>query len=107
MKLSNKDMQYYIKEYVRATQSNLPDINILILYKIRKNFSRIEDALKPYRSLLQEIITNKKVEDIKEDIAKLDEQEVEVEIEKIHITDFGDIRTSSAFINSIFFMLED
>lgn len=108
MKLSNKDMQYYIKEYVRASQSNLPDINILILYKIRKNFSRIEDALKPYCSLLKEIVArNKNAEDIKQDIAELGEQEVDVDIEKISIADFGDIKTSSAFINSIFFMLED
>ena len=44
---------------------------------------------------------------MKQDIAELDEQEVDVDIEKISIADFGDIKTSSAFINSIFFMLED
>ena len=108
MKLRNKDMQYYINEYVKATQSLSQDINILVLYKIRKNFSRIEDALKPYCSLLKEIVTkNKNTEDMKQDIAELDEQEVDVDIEKISIADFGDIKTSSAFINSIFFMLED
>lgn len=107
MKLKNKDMQYYINEYVSATQNNLPNINIIILYKIRKNFSKIEEALKPYCGLLKEIVTKNDAEDIKNDIAKLGEQEVDVDIEKIHITDFGDIKTSSAFINSIFFMLED
>ena len=113
MKLKNKDMQYYVNTYVKAIQDTSLDINILVLYKIRKNFQKVEDALKPYGDTVKEIVSrnngdNNKLQQINNDINRLGEEEVEVDIEKISITDFGDdLKTSPAFVNSIFFMLED
>lgn len=112
MKLKNKDMQYYINTYVKATQNSPIDLNILILYKIRKNFQNIENALKPYADTLKEIVSKSnsdkgKIEKISDDINQLGEQEVDVDISEISISDFGDTKVSPDFVNSIFFMLKD
>lgn len=112
MKLKNKDMQYYINTYVKATQNSPIDLNILILYKIRKNFQNIENALKPYVDTLKEIVSKSNgdkgmIEKINDDINQLGEQEVDVDISEISISDFGDTKVSPDFVNSIFFMLKD
>ena len=109
MKLKNKDMKFYIGTYAKATQDTSLDINILVLYKIRKNFQKIEDALKPYGDTVKEIVEKSKDNiEIAEGISKLGEVEVDVDIEKISITEFGDdVKTSPPFVNSIFFMLKD
>ena len=112
MKLKNKDMQYYINTYVKATQSSSIDLNIIVLYKIRKNFQNIENALKPYGDTIKEIVSKangnkEKLNRINEDINRLGEQEVDVDISEISISDFGDTKVSPDFVNSIFFMLKD
>ena len=110
MKLKNKDMKFYIGTYAKAAQDMSPDINILVLYKIRKNFQKIEDALKPYGDTVREIAekNGNDLVKIKADLDQLGEVEVDVDIEKISITEFGDdVKTSPPFVNSIFFMLED
>lgn len=104
-------MQFYINAYANVAQESQLNIDILVLYKIRKNFQRIEDALKPYAEMVSEIISrnngDRNIKRSNEDINKLGEQEVEVDIETISISEFGNLKTSPAFVNSIFFMLED
>lgn len=108
MKLKNIDALMTI----RNSSDHLFDadyrLDVLTLYKIRKNIQSLEEAYKPCSMTIDDIIKNKgdKTDaEIQAEIDKLMAQEIDVDIEVIPVSCFEGVHATPAFVNSIFYML--
>ena len=107
MKIKNMEALLVIKNYSKYLLEANFQMDVIALYKIRKNMQKVEIAYKPCGDALNDIIQQKKTDEEKQkDIDNLMNQEIEVDIEKIPVSVFDGIKASPAFVNLIFFMLE-
>lgn len=115
--LTNSNIKYYIQTFAREMQTCTAVMDFTLLYNIRKNMQRLEDAIRPYDATVCDIrekynINSGKASDedksnAEREFVALGQVEVPIEIDSIPISMFNGVNCTISFMNSIFFMIDE
>lgn len=118
MKITNEKIRSYMAGY-NASVNEKFEVPFTTLYKIRKNMAKLEESYRPANETMQDIVkkytkTDSSGNIVCEDeatfaneVKKLNDIENEVAIDMIPVGEFKDCKATPAFMNAIYFMLED
>ena len=114
--LTNSNIKYYIQTFAKSMQDLNVVMDFKLLYNIRKNMQKLEDAIKPYDATVCDIREKYNINsgdaseedkaNAEREFINLGQIEVPVEIDTIPISMFSGINCTISFMNSIFFMID-
>lgn len=110
MNIKNIDMFLTIKKFSKLTFNQDFQVDVITLYKIKKNMKKFDEAYRPCDEAIQEILKTKNADNEKDIEAKINtlmQEKVDVDIEKIKISAFDGAKSSFDFIDAIYIMIED